>query len=122
MLGTGDCYKTFNELELFSIPQLELTADGKQLLLQVTDGINNSFNPDSVKWEVFPDDATIEQGSCSQSGDTTTCSATLIPGEELEYTVFASGHGILEETGRQFEEITITVPSSTCGAYVAPGV
>ncbi|MCD4722418.1 MAG: hypothetical protein K8S13_21545 [Desulfobacula sp.] len=118
VLGTGDCLYAFNELELFSIPQLALTANGMQLQLQVTDGTNNRFNPASVEWEVFPNDAaTIQQGSCSQSGDTTTCFATLIPGEE-EYMVFVSGHGILGEMGRQFEN-----PSpSSCGAYIAPGV
>lgn len=108
VLGTGDCLYPFNALALFSIPYLELTANSSQLQLQVTDGIHNSFNPASVEWEVFPDDATIQAGFCSRLGFITTCSATLTPGENEEYTVFASGYGVLGEMGRQFKEITLS--------------
>ena len=111
VLGTGSCYYTFNDLELFSIPQLDLTASSTELQLQVTDGTWNDFNVGSVEWEVFPDDATIQAGSCSRSGSNTTCSATLTPGENAPYTVFASGYGVLGEMGRQFKEIEI----SSCG-------
>lgn len=112
VLGTSSCLYTFDEQELFSIPALELTTmsaceESAQLRLQVTDGTHNRFKSDSVNWEVFPDDGVIQPGACSTTGEITTCSATFTPGLENEYTVFASGHGVLGEMGRQFKELTI---------------
>ncbi len=112
VLGTGSCLYTFNDIDLFSIPELELSTTSStetqtDLKLQITDGTHNGFSQGSVTWEVFPDDATITAGSCSKSGQTTTCTATFEPGPEEEYTVFSSGYGKLGEIGRQFEEITL---------------
>jgi hypothetical protein len=56
---------------------------------------------------VFPDDGVIGPGGCSTAGEITTCSAMFTPGLEDEYTIFASGHGVLGEMGRQFKELTI---------------
>lgn len=115
LLGTSsDCLYTFNGWDLFSLPQLKLTANPNQLELQVTDGIHNAFDSSSVQWEVFPDDASIQTGSCSKEGEVTTCRAILIPGIEDEYTVFVSGQGegILGAVGRQFIEMSV-VPCCT---------
>jgi hypothetical protein len=134
VLGTGSsCLFKFNELELFSIPALKLTtkceeaqSEGKpQFLLKVTDGTRNSFNPNSVIWEVFPDDGLIQLAGgdaedCNRDEDEeiTVCSATFTPSLEDEfedeYTIFASGHGVLKEVGRQFKELTINTEDLCC--------
>ncbi len=105
VLGTGSCLVSFDPLDLFSIPAMELTNEESVFTLEVTDGVHNSFNMDSVVWEVFPDDAVLFPHDCSKSGQITTCTATFSPFASGEYTVFSSGHGLLGETGRHFKEI-----------------
>lgn len=122
VLGSGSCLYTFNELELFSIPELELSTTSStetqtDLELQVTDGTFNSFSQGSVNWEVFPDDATITPGSCSKSGQATICTAVFTPGVEDEYTVFASGYGRLGEVGRQFKDMMIKKDDTLTGTW-----
>lgn len=123
VLGTGSCLVTFEPLPLFSIPQLKLSyslpSSGPQidLKLQATDGVNNPFNSTSISWEAFPDDGNISAGSCSKSGNITTCTATFAPGTESEYTVFASGYGIFGEVGRQFKELA---PGAGCLGITLP--
>lgn len=112
VLGTNSCLHTFDELELFSIPTLKLTTmnvceESAQLRLQVSNGTHNQFQSTSVNWEVFPDDGAIHPGTCISIGKITTCTATFTPGLEDEYTIFASGHGVLGELGRQFKELVI---------------
>ncbi len=122
VLGTGSCLYQFDSLKFFSIPELSLRQTGMSedekeiyLELQVQDGIKNPFNPDSVIWEVFPahlsdinpTDAEIIPKSCTGGEGNTTCEATLIRGQEEEYTVFASGYGVIGETGRQFKELPV---------------
>ena len=119
VLGTGECLYSFDELELFSIPTLALSASefagvGLQLQLQASDGTLNTFKSGSVNWEVFPEDASLQPGYCGKNGNITTCTAILVPGAENLYTVFASGHGILGEMGRQFKEIEVS-PSQYSG-------
>ncbi len=112
VLGTGTCLKTFDDIELFSIPKLDLTSSqtsggDTNLKLEITDGVFNPFNSGAIEWEVFPDDATITPGSCSKSGTITSCNAKITLGNEDEYTVFASGHGKLGDIGRQFKETIV---------------
>ncbi len=112
VLGTGECLYSFDGVDLFSIPELELTntsstGTSANLQLQITDGISNPYRSGSIRWEVFPDDATITPGSCSKSGEITTCTAVVTPGAEEEYMVFASGTDNLGEVGRQFEDMTL---------------
>ncbi len=119
VLGTGSCLYTFDDIDLFSIPKLVLSTTSSSgiqtdLKLQVEDGDFNPFNQSSVKWEVFPDDATLTQRSCSKSGTITSCAATFEPGAEEKYTIFVSGHGKLGEIGRQFKEMTME--SGTCAS------
>ncbi|MFA5905397.1 MAG: hypothetical protein WC836_15800 [Desulfobacula sp.] len=127
ILGTdGSCRYQFPERTLFSLPELTLdttstSATDAQLRLQVTDGTANPFDAGSVQWEAFPSGATLQPGPCSRSGDVTTCTATLTFSTENEYTVFASGQGLLGPVGRQFKEMTVS-RAAACGAYVAPGV
>ena len=119
VLGTVGCTYNFSPVDLFSIPQLTLnTTSSSQtqtdLQLQITDGTYNPYTSGSIRWEVFPGDATISPGVCTKAGATTTCAATLTPGAEAEYTVFASGTDKLGEIGRQFKEIT--VGGGTCSS------
>lgn len=112
VLGTGSCLYNFDALGLFSIPQLALSVTGSTatqstLALQITDGTYNPYTSGSIRWEVFPGDATISPGGCTKAGTITTCTATLTPGAGQEYTVFASGYDKLGEMGRQFKEITL---------------
>ncbi|XCN71031.1 MAG: fibronectin type III domain-containing protein [Candidatus Electrothrix aestuarii] len=117
MIGTGsDCLYQFDSVSLLSLPEFFLeqtdTVNNERILeLTVIDGINNTFSPDSVEWEAFPGDASITPEECTKSGNKSTCKAAFTPGEENEYTVFASGHGILGEIGRQFDEVTIDTDS-----------
>jgi Leucine-rich repeat (LRR) protein len=113
MIGTGsDCLYQFDSVSLLSLPEFSLeqadTVNNERILeLTVIDGTNNTFSPDSVEWEAFPGDASIIPKECTKTGKESTCKAVFIPGKEDEYTVFASGHGILGEIGRQFDEVTI---------------
>ena len=108
LLGTGDCAYQFDTLELFSIPALELTSSSStEFELKATDGTFNAFDRNSIQWEVYPDDATIQPGSCRQVGPVHRCGATLVPGAESEYAIFASGSGLLGEVGRQFKEVNV---------------
>lgn len=115
VLGTGSCIYKFNEYEIFSIPKLELsktasTGTTADINLKVTDGIRNPFADPSIEWEVFPSDATLHSGTCTDYGTgITNCTAKLTFAKEEEkfYTVFASGYGKLGEVGRQFKELTL---------------
>ncbi|MCI5167767.1 MAG: hypothetical protein D3903_17175 [Candidatus Electrothrix sp. GM3_4] len=115
VLGTESCLNTFDALDLFSIPTMELHDDGSVLTLEVTDGVHNPFNPNSVSWEVFPDDAVIMPSSCDKDKLTkkTVCTASFSPGTSGEYAIFASGHGVLGEVARQFKELAPQV-STAC--------
>ena len=120
VLGTGSCLVAFDPLVLFSLPEPVLSNpssshSSSELELQVTDGTFNVFDSSSVEWLVYPDDGTITPGSCSKLDGVTTCSATFTPpytAPAEAYTVFASGHGIFSEIGRQFKEVTL---SAACG-------
>jgi len=107
VIGTGPCLKKFDDIKIFSIPKLELKESSKKVQLKVKDGAFNTFSLQSVKWYVFPEDATIKDKTCIRKEKDVICKAVLVPGEEDEYTVFASGYGILGEPGRQFKEISV---------------
>ncbi|WPD24370.1 MAG: fibronectin type III domain-containing protein [Candidatus Electrothrix scaldis] len=119
LLGSDEgCIYPIGYLKFFSIPRLSgittsgsINDDEMRLSVGIDDGKNNSFSWDSIRWEVFPDDAVITSDGCSKTGIWISCDATLTFGENKgdEYTVFASGHGVLGEIGRQFEETTIEV-------------
>ncbi len=119
VLGTEGCMYDFKPYMLFSIPKFELSQTGTtddedaevELELKVTDGTHNEFDQSSVKWEAFPNDATVTPGSCTKSGSITTCTATVKPDTEDKYAVFASGYGIIGEMGRQFTEIEVVRPN-----------
>lgn len=125
VLGTGSsCLYSFADIDLFSIPTFSLatsssSATSTDLELQVEDGVFNPFDSSSIRWEVYPDDATITIGSCFRFGTTNTCTATFTPGVEDVYTVFASGYGKLGEMGRQYKEITLS--NGTCASRGLPG-
>ena len=56
IMGTGDCLWGFDEIVLFSLPDLALSTDiggAPKLKLQATNGVFNSFSSSSVRWEVF---------------------------------------------------------------------
>jgi Leucine-rich repeat (LRR) protein len=115
MIGEG-CLYNFEPLTLFSSPSYSLkqkdTVNNERILeMTVIDGTNNTFSPESIEWEVFPEDASITSEECTKSENESTCTASFTPGEEDEYTVFASGYGILDEIGRQFDEVTIDTRS-----------
>ncbi len=113
-VSNASCTANIDELTLFSLPELTLTvpqnsnSTQEELKLEAIHGVNNPFDPTSVQWEVFPSSASIEPHECSDStgnGQTkTTCTATLSMSGSDEYTVFASGQGVLGELARQFEE------------------
>jgi hypothetical protein len=73
--------------------------------LVITDGAYNQFDSNSIRWEVYPSYASITPESCSRTDNVTRCSATLSWPYSEEYTVFASGHGVLGEPARQFREL-----------------
>ncbi len=113
VLGSGaTCLNAFAGPKLFSLPKLAVTyttttGTTAQLLLQVTDGVANAFDPNSVQWEVFPNGAIINPGLCNKANGVTTCGATLTFGDQQGYAVFASGQGILGTVGRQFKEVAV---------------
>lgn len=115
VMGTGEsCKKSFNALELFSIPtmnllKVDLGGGETSLRFRVTDGTRNPFSVGSIKWEIYPADATITPGQCFTARPSTECTATMTlpPDNDTEYTVFASGHGVLDEFGRQFRELPV---------------
>ncbi len=127
VLGTGSCKYPLSPIALFSLPELTLSADAcsgfkQKLTLQVKDGVNNPFDPASVRWEIFPDDggSSITPGLCltsSESGEITNCTATAScaspSSEDGKYTIFASGYGLLGEFSRNFKETTL-------GKFVPP--
>ena len=122
LLGSEEgCIYPIGYLEFFSIPHLagigtsgSINDDNMRLSLLIFDGKNNDFSWDSIRWEVFPDDAAISSDGCSKTGIWISCDATLTFGENKgdKYTVFASGHGILGEVGRQFTEASIEVSNN----------
>lgn len=113
-VSNASCTANIDELTLFSLPQLTLTvpqnsnSTQEELKLEAIHGVNNPFDPASVQWEVFPSSASIEPHECSDTivndQTKTTCTATLSMQGSDEYTVFASGQGVLGELARQFEE------------------
>lgn len=127
ILGTGDCLYGFSPVKLFSIPSFSLSQTGTlanddiELSMTATDGVHNEFDPATIEWEVFPDDATIESNSCVRSTNTTTCSATLTPGENGTYDVFASGYGILGEIARQYVDLEVEVTNCVYWQCYWPG-
>lgn len=122
-----DCRFIFNEMELFSLPTLEVSTvnvPGSEASLQLvaTHGTNNSFNPASVVWEVFPSDASITPFSCVTSAVDSLCTAVFMPGTAEQYTVFASGYGVLGEVARQFAEVTLDPLTFTIEAAHYPSI
>lgn len=93
------------EYPLFSLPELDVTAEQKDNLVfanaKVEDGINNLFDESSMEWFVVPEGPIL-----NSSGKT--MSFTPDPGIEA-YQIFFSGHGRLGSIARQFVQSKITV-------------
>ena len=92
----------------FSLPKLTLeqteTASGYELTAIVTDGINNPFNPTSVKWEIASGekvDIIVDPFNPMRARINKKLNETTV--------IIFSGYGTLGEEARQFADITIDV-------------
>jgi hypothetical protein len=95
---------------LFSLPILTLQTDSnnqtKNLTLHVTDGVNNHFDPNSIKWEAISNTTKgqITDNGCTQNASSTgyECHASLTDKNAENYQILASGFGVLGEVARQY--------------------
>ncbi len=117
----------FDGVKLFSLPQLNLSRGESriteeenmevELILNATNGVNNTFDPATVEWMVIPENPprnpTITQMHCSQTENGAECSARILIEDQDTYYVLASGNGIIGEVARQYAITKIV--RGTCG-------
>ena len=95
---------TGNSTALFSLPVLQLQAPSnaivganKNLTLNVSNGINDSFNPQSIQWQAIADNtgnqASVTPIGCTPSNSGYTCAASLNAQNADSYNIIASGYG-----------------------------
>jgi len=118
--------KSCIEYPLFSLPKINLSIDntpnenGKiTLAAHIQDGVNNTFNTHSVKWETFAQEGFPElfdlgienlgEGKYIASAILETCQKG-----KYEYDIFFSGFGILNETGRRFFQTEAEINGNDC--------
>ncbi len=108
------------EIMLFSLPKIDLNVEAGQdgqteinLKAAIENGANNSFNKDSLKWEIIPEVEVENQKIELVQEGKYSATATFCPPETGEYTIFVSGYGILGEAARKFAVQTIDV-SNAC--------
>ena len=117
-----------NSYPLYSLPNLQLQdlsgvslaiGQAQPISLAVTNGANDSFNPNSIKWQVIPDNSSSTATITPQGCTATTgkpggynCQANLTVQAADNYHVVASGYGNLGEIGRQY--VLGTISGSGC--------
>ncbi len=97
---------------LFSLPSLQLQSidsttlelrQAQRLTLNVTNGINDKFDPASMQWQVIPAAAaSITSQGCASNDFGYTCTASMTPQKAGKFNVLASGYGTLGAVARQY--------------------
>lgn len=97
---------------LLSLPSLQLQSidstslavgQAQTLTLNVTNGINDTFDPASMQWQVIPAAAAgITDQGCTSNKAGYTCTASLTPQTAGTFNVLASGYGTLGALARQY--------------------